>query len=429
MIRPVVKFALPVLILAAGAGGMAVLVKSKPAREALDAQERAWPVAVVEIRPETVTPQLALFARVESPRTAHLSAAVTADVLAVDVLEGEGAGPDDRLVVLDDRDLRLVLAQRDAELAGLEADLERETLRHRSNLVALEHEQELLELAGREVTRARGLAERNAGSKASLDRTRRDEEQQMLAVERRTLAIREHAGRRKQVEARIAHARASQSRATLDLERTRVYPPFEGRIAEVLVSPGDRVRPGDRLVTMFDTATLELRAQIPLRYLPVVESALDRGEVLGARAVVDAIAVRAVLHRLTAQIGRGSGGADALFRITDGDTRLQLGRTVELMLDLPPVHDAVAAPRGALYGTDRVFVLDGGRMKRVEVERLGETHPDDRDGRVILRSPDLEATDRLIVTHLPNAIAGLKVVVAGSSPDQPSDRPPDPPTQ
>ena len=429
MFRLVVKFALPVLILAAGAGGMAVLVKSKPEREALGAQERAWPVAVVEIRPETVTPQLVLFARVESPRTAHLSSAVTADVQAVDVLEGEGAGPDDRLVALDDRDLRLVLAQRDAELAGLEADLERENLRHRSDLVALEHEQELLELAGREVTRARDLADRNAGSRASLDRARRDEEQQMLAVERRTLAIREHAGRRKQIEARIAHATANQSRATLDLERTRVYPPFEGRIAEVLVSPGDRVRPGDRLLTMFDTANLEFRAQIPLRYLPVVESALDRGEALGARAVVDGMEVRAVLHRLTAQIGRGSGGADALFRITDGDTRLQLGRTVELMLDLPPVHDAVAAPRGALYGTDRVFVLDGGRMKRVEVERLGETHPGDRDGRVILRSPDLEATDRLIVTHLPNAIAGLKVEVAGSSPDQPSDRLPDPPSQ
>ena len=53
-------------------------------------------------------------------------------------------------------------------------------------------------------------------------------------------------------------------------------------------------------------------------------------------------------------------------------------------------------------------------MKSVEVERLGETHPDDGNGRVILRSPDLTPSDRLIVTHLPNAIDGLKVRVAGA---------------
>ena len=429
MLRTITRIALPMLILAAGIGGMAILVKSKPQSADLGVQERAWPVAVADISPETVTPQLVLFARVESPRTAHLSAAVTADVEAVDVLEGQGAGPDSRLVALDDRDIRLVLAQRDAELAGLEADLEREKLRHRSDLAALEHEMELLKIAERDVTRARDLAVRNAGSRASLDRSRREQAQQMLAVERRKLAIGEHAGRRRQIGARIAQARAGQSRATLDLERTRIYPPFEGRVAEVFVSPGDRVRPGDRLLTIFDTANLELRAQIPLRYLPIVESALERGETLGARAVVDGFEIHADLHRLTAQIGRGSGGADALFRIRQGDKRLQLGRTIELMLDLPPVHDAVAAPREALYGTDRVFVLDGERMKRVAVERLGETHSRDGKGRVILHSPEFKPTDRLIVTHLPNAIDGLRVDVAQSMPEQSSGRTPAAPSQ
>ena len=238
----------------------------------------------------------------------------------------------------------------------------------------------------------------------------------MLVLEQRKLAIDEHRSRRKQIEARLARARAQQSQAILDLERTRVYPPFGGRITEVFVSPGDRVRAGDRLLAMFDTQMLELRAQIPLRYLPVVRAALERGEALRARAVVDGQEVRAVLHRLTAQVGRGSGGADGLFRVTEGNTWLQLGRTVEFVLDLPAVQGAVAAPHEALYGTDRVYVLDGERMKSVEVERLGETHPEDGVGRVILRSPDLDSSARLIVTHLPNAIDGLKVKVAAASP-------------
>ena len=416
MLSRIVRVALPALILAAGIGGMTALVTSKPEREPLGVEERSWTVAVAAVEPGTVTPQLVLFSLVDSPRITHLSSAVTADVRAVDVLEGQRASPEDRLLALDDRDIRLVLAQRDAEMAEFEADLEHETLRHRNNLAALRHEKELLEIARREVARARDLAERKVGSEARLDQVRREEERQMLAVEQRKLAIREHESRTKQIEAKLARAKAQQSRAMLDLERTLVYPPFGGQITEVFVSPGDRVRPGDRLLAMFDTEMLELRAQIPLRYLPVVRAALDRGETLGARAAVDGQEVRAVLHRLTAQVGRGSGGADGLFRVTKGNTWLQLGRTVEFVLDLPAVHDAVTAPHEALHGTDRVFVLDGERMKSVEVERLGETRSEDGGGRVILRSPDLKPSDRLIVTHLPNAIDGLKVKVAAASP-------------
>ena len=184
----------------------------------------------------------------------------------------------------------------------------------------------------------------------------------------------------------------------------------------MFVSPGNRVRPGDRLIALFDGDMLELRAQIPLRYLPVVRAALNRGERLAARARVDGQEVQAALHRLTARVDRGSGGADGLFRVTQGSAWLQLGRTVEIVLGLPAVEDAVAVPREALYGTDRVFVLDGERMRSVEVERLGETHPDEGVSRVILRSPGLKATDRLIVTHLPNAIDGLKVRVAVAPP-------------
>ena len=236
--------------------------------------------------------------------------------------------------------------------------------------------------------RGRGISPTaGVGSQASLDQVRRDEERQLLAVEQRRLEIRGHESRRKQVEAKLARATAQQARAMLDLERTRVYPPFEGRITEVFVSPGDRVRPGDRLLAMFDTGTLELRAQIPIRRLPVVRAALERGETLDARAVVDGREIRAVLHRLTAQVDPGSGGADGLFRVTEGNAWLQIGRTVEIILDLPPIHDAVAVPREALYGTDRVFVLDGERMKGVEVERVGEIHAGDGDGRLIPAQP------------------------------------------
>ena len=408
----IVRIVLPLLILAAGIAGMVALVKSKPQREPLGVEEQSWTVAAAAVEPGIVTPQLVLFALVDSPRTTRLTSAVTADVKTVEVLEGQRVALGDRLITLDDREARFVLDQRNAEVAELEADLEHEALRHRNNLAALEHEEKLLEIARREVERARNLAERNVGSRSSLDQARREEERQRLTIEQRELAIGEHRSRGKQLRARLARAEAQRSRAMLDLERTRVYPPFEGRITEVLVSPGDRVRPGDRLVELFDTAIVELRAQIPLRHLPVVHAALERGETLGARAVVGGREIRAVLHRLTARVGPGSGGADGLFRVVEGNTRLQLGRTVVLTLDLPAVHGAITIPREALYGTDRVFVVDGQRMKSARVERLGETHPAGGEGGVVVRSPHLQASDRVIVTQLPNAIDGLRIKVA-----------------
>ena len=411
----VLRVVLPVAILGAGVAGTVALVESKPEREPIEAEERVWTVAAAAVEPGTVTPRIVLFARADSPRITRPSAAVTADVVAVDVLEGQRVKPGDRLIVLDDREIRLVLAQRDAEMAGFEADLKQEALRRRRDLSALEHEKALLALARQEVARAKDVAERGVGSKASVDEVRREEEHQLLAVEQRELAIREHESRRKQIEAKLARARAQRSRAMLDLERTRVYPPFEGRITEVRVSPGDRVRPGDRLFAMYDTGTVELRAQIPLPRLPVVRAALERGETLNARAVVDGREVRAVLHRLSALVDPGAGGADGLFRVTEGASWLQLGRTVELALDLPPIHDAVTVPPDALYGTDRVFVLDGDRMKGIRVERFGETRDDRGARRLILRSPRLEASDRLIVTRLPNATDGLKVREAGAA--------------
>ena len=409
------RVVLPVLVLAAGIAGMTALVESKPERDPLEVEERLWTVAAVAVAPGTLTPRLALFARVDSPRITHPSAAVAADVVAVDVLEGQRVGAEDRLIALDDREVRLALAEHEAEVAELEADLEREGLRRRTDLAALEREKALLELARQEVARARDVAERGVGSKASVDQVRREEERQWLAVEQRKLSVREYESRRKRIEAKLARARARRARAMLDLDRTWVYPPFAGRITEVNVSPGDRVRPGDRLLAMFDVAMMELRAQIPLPRLPTVRAALERGEALNARAVVDGREVRAVLHRLTALVDPGSGGADALFRVTEGAAWLQIGRTVGLVLDLPPVHGAVAVPRDALYGTDRVFVLDGERMKSVEVERLGETRAEPGDRRVIVRSPRLTASDRLIVTQLPNALDGLKVREAGAA--------------
>ena len=403
---------LPILILLIGAGGLVALVNSKPQRAPLEAREQAWIIDVVTIEPTTYTPQLSLYGRVRSPRTANISAAVTADVRSVDVLEGQTVAAGETMVVLDDREAELLRAQRGAEVADIRAQMDHERQRHENDLKALEHEKVLLELSRREVKRAQKLAKRKVGSEAQIDQMRQAEERQAMAVDQRGFSINEHASRHAQLEARLARAKSLLRRAQLDFDRTRVKAPFAGRVSRVVVSPGDRVRSGDHIVTVYNTSKIEIRAQIPTRQLPLVRDALAAGQSLEAKALVDGRPVRARLDRFTAEVERGDGGADAYFRVVEGGRDLPLGRTVELMVDLPDVHASVALPYEAVYGTNRIYRLDGERMHTLQVERVGEQRSPDGSARVLVRSPELQAGDRIVTTQLPNAMNGLRVKVA-----------------
>jgi len=413
-VKRVTAWLIPLVILLLGAGVLTALKATRPETTPLESAERAWVVDAVRARPQTRTPALLLYGQVESPRVARLTAAVTADVESVYVLEGERVAAGQPLVALDDRERLLLLRQREADVAEIEARIASERERHRNDLRALEHEQRLVALGRRAVERAGDLAEREVGSQAQVDQAREELERRILALEARRLAIRGHTSRLQEHEAELERARALLEQARLDVRRTQVRAPFAGAVAAVEVSPGDRAREGDPLLEVYDRGMLELRAQIPTRHLPAVQRGLARGLELRAGARIDGHSVEATLDRLASRVERGSGGVDAFFRVRDGGEWLQLGRTVELVLELPPVHDAVALPFEALYGRERVFKLEGDRLSAVTVERLGETRTAGGEARLLVRSPDLQSGDRVLATQLPNAIDGLKVKVASA---------------
>jgi hypothetical protein len=85
---------------------------------------------------------------------------------------------------------------------------------------------------------------------------------------------------------------------------------------------------------------------------------------------------------------------------------------VELSVNLPVVHDSVALPYEAVYGTDRIYRLEGERMRTLQVERVGEQRSLDGSTRVLVRSPELQPGDKIVITQLPNAMDGLRVRVA-----------------
>lgn len=405
------KMILPLVILGVAIAGFMLFKATRAVAPPVVAQEKSWRVNVIEVTPKSLTPSLLLYGTVEAPQQAEIRAAVTADVAQIGIREGQTVAAGDLLVMLDNRDLTLSLRQREADFQEIAAQIASERARHAANREALSREQALLQLAERAVARAKNLNARKMTSESAVDEALQAIEKQALALNIRQLEVDDHAARLAQLQARRARAEALRDQARLDLTRAKITAPFAGRVVQAPVAVGDRVRPGDLLLEMYPVDDLEIRAQLPFRALSAVHAALMADQPLPATATVDGQRIVAQLDRLGGETGRNTGGLDALFQVTAGAERLILGRVLTLLMDLPLEDNVVALPFEALYGLDRVYRLEDGRMAAVTVERVGEQRDAEGQVRVLARSPDLQAGDRIITTQLPNAITGLKVEV------------------
>lgn len=404
-----------VVMALAAAAAVAGLIAFAPEPEIVAVEENAFEVSTMAAEPRAISPELRLFGRVETPRVSSLASALAAEVAAVPAVEGQQVSRGDVLVVLDAREAELTVAQRAADVEEARAAVASLRLAHRDDEAMLGHQRELLALAIREVERHKELRHNSAVSETLLDTMQRQAHQQAIALRQRQGAVENFANRIAQTEARLRRSEALLAEAELALERTWIRSPYDGRISRVAVAPGERVAPGTVVVDVYDTAALEVRAQLPGRDLAVIRRALGRpGEAsLTARLLTDP-PMDATLDRLSGQVESGVAGVDGLFRVHGGSNGLEVGRIVELELALPPAETVVAAPEQAIYGEDRVYLVEDGRLRGVTIERVGRVA--DADGsRILIRSPELEAGSRILVTQLGNAMTGLRV--ASSEPE------------
>ena len=407
---------LPVVILSVAGAAAAALIATKAKPKPVAMAERAWLVSTTKANPSRYAPSLTLYGRIESLWSSELTAGVAADVLEVPVVEGELVAKGTILVRLDDRDERLELAQREAELKQAIARIETEKTRHQANMEALPREKSLLNLTRSEVIRLQDLVKKKVGAQSALDTSRQALDRQAIALSLRQQAVDDHPARMAEAEAERERAEALRDQARLDLERCEVRAPFNGRIARVLVSPGRRARVGDPLVSMYDTDELLVRAQLPSRHMPAIRASMGAGATLVAAGSIDGVPIRAQLRSLAGEAASGTGGVDGLFRVVAGGEQVNQGRFVRLELALPAQDGLIALPHESIYGTDRIYLVDEqNRMRAWQVARVGEVRLEGGRVRVLISAPDLPADARVVTTQLPNALDGLLVRETGAA--------------
>lgn len=398
----------PLLILGATLLILLLAFSLRPKPKVMPKADLAPFVSAIVAQPQALRPTVTLYGRVETPWESTLSSTVNGFVKNVRVEEGHAVEKDQVLVELDTSDVELILAQREAEVADMEAQLASEIQRHQNDLKALEVERRLLELANTAAQRHEQLVQKNVGSNLSRDEALQAAKRQALNLLTRELAVQDHPNRLQRLQAQLDKARALRDQALLDLQRSTITAPFAGRITQLNVSPGNRLRPGDPILTLFDHTHLEVRAQIPSRYLGHVQAALREGIEMDAVFVHDEQRIPLQLDRLAGAISEGQGGVDGLFTLNNPNAQLTLGRAGELYLHLPPEPDLVAVPSSAIYGQQRIYEVRDGLLHTILIRRAGETLLENGEQWQLVEG-DIEPGALILTTQLSNAVGGIAV--------------------
>ena len=403
------RLLLPFGILSVAIAVFMMLSFSKPEKITLERPEKIWRVKTISVKLEQISPQVTVYGRVETPRRASLNAAISADLTKINVLEGATVAKGDVLLTLDRSDADLLLNQREADLAEVNALISSEESRYKRDKSLLSNEKLLLTLTEKVVTRAKKLDEARLVTRSSLDEAVANQQRQLVTFKRLQYDIDEHTARLEGLKARQTSAGAMLEQAKLNVDRTVVKSPFNGRIANLNVSIGDRVRVGDSLLSVYDLDELEVRAQIPGRYLRQVRNGLRQGQAAKAKAVLDGNELLFELTRLSGETRQDSGGVDGLFSLAGSNHTLALGTFLELSLSLETQNNVVVVPFNALYGLNRVYRIKNGYLESVKISRVGEFQDSDGQTQLLIRSEVLRKNDEIVVTQLPNAITGLRV--------------------
>jgi membrane fusion protein, multidrug efflux system len=211
-----------------------------------------------------------------------------------------------------------------------------------------------------------------------------------------------------EVALRAAEAVAVQARKRG--EDAVVRAPLAGVIAERVVETGDRVKDGDPLFRLVNTAELEFAAMVPSEYA----SRVRRGAPV-ALAVTGGSSepVSGRIARVNATVDAATRQVKVYVRVANAARRLVGGLFATGRVVVTQVSGAVAVPRAALRADGAgqyVLVITGGRVER---RGIVTGVMDEQTGLVEVRT-GLASGERVIVGPAEGISPGQRVEVAGA---------------
>jgi len=370
-------------VLAGGVLVIALMGAFKPTPEAVEPEPEKPPkVDTVTVVPATLNVSVISQGAVSPRHSINLVSEVAGRVVKVthDYADGGFFSKDQAILMIDDRDYIFALRQAQSELAKA---------------------QELLAI---EKGRARQASQewRDLGN----------DEANELFLRKPQLASAMSA---------VEAAQANRDKAKLNLSRTALSAPFDGRINRKHVDVGQFVSPGTVIAEVYSTEAVQVRLPLTDRQVAKVNLPLTARNHNDEHAFPPVV-LNAVYggkdYQWNGHIVRTEGALDAKSRVVyavvevknpyeiiPGSDRppLAVGMYVKAEIIGRQMQDVVRLPRKILQKKDQVIVVDDTNKLRVKNITLLES-----DGEQVLVQ-GLATGDRVLMTRLPSAIPGLEV--------------------
>ena len=380
--KNIAKIATPIAVISLAAVAAYAIVSQRPSPHQEKPNAPAPLVRYIVATAQDVTLQIRSHGTVQPRAEIDIVPEVSGRVVEVSPTFVAGAffEKDEVLVRIDAREYELALVAAKADLAQAE--------------VRVAREQAEAEVARRE------WKELNAPGVRAPD----------LVVRKPQLA---------EARALLQAAKARRDQAALNLERTQLKAPFDGRVRNEHVEVGSFLQRATPIATIYSVDTAEIRVPMAADELSFIDFALDgRSTNSDGPAVAVTAKVGGRTHRWQGRLVRTEGELDPRSRMVHaivevsgpyeleetGDIPLAVGLFVNVDIQGSVAEDAFVVPRSSVMRDETVFVIDSADAlvsKPIDILRF------DEDNAIV--SQGLIEGERVMVSSLEVALDGMLV--------------------
>jgi len=373
--------------------------------------EKAWPVSTLKVKPGQLAPIFSAYGKVETNGTANLRTDIVAEIISVNVKEGQWVVKGDVLVELRKDELALKVEDQEADLRQEQAILDSIETKHRLLQRSTKSFKTVYLLSQKKLKRYEDLFRNKMISQSVHDEVVQQANQQSIAYQIHMRQLADYPNQIAQQKAQIERVSSQLKQALINYAKTEITAPFSGPVLEVSASVGAYSSFSIPLVKMADASASEIRAPVSNEYIDRFRQYLQQNRQVLATTMINNVQFELRLNRLSRNVKAGNSGLDAFFEIKNSDVRNlpEIGRVVHIKVILPMESNVIALPVQSIYENDRIYRVEENRLNAVNVDRIGDYETPDGQYRVLVRSNTLHAGEQIITTQLPRAISGLLV--------------------
>ncbi len=379
--KKLLKIVAPLSVVIVSVFIVKALAASKPEPEKKEPTQRLISLYVDEVKSEEITPGIKSQGEVKPKTEINLTSRVTGHVVSISDSFAEGAefNSSTTLIKIDDTDYKVAVIRAEAKVATAEVGLERE-------------------LANAKMKKDTWLQKRG------------DVKPSDFALNKPQVL---------EAEANLRAAKADLKEARLNVSRTEIKVPFNGRVVSKMVGLGQYITAGTQLGKVFSVDSVEVR--LPLTDMQLTELDLPMGYMAedGQGPLVKfSTSMGRSQHQWQGRIIRTNASVDQQTRLiyataevkdpygkgADFGVPFAVGMFVHAEIEGIESKQALVIPRDALRNADKVYVVDSENkldIRSVEVISTSESQ--------VLLSAGVDVGEKVAVSTIPNAAQGMLV--------------------